>query len=123
MSSVQRDNATETQELFNALAEPTARSIIELHATKGQLSATDICDNFDVSPPAISQHLKVLRKAYFVRVEKKAQQRIYKINREAMSELEDWVQKMTKRYDARYDALDKLLEGDKKDLSKGGEKK
>ena len=123
MSSIQRDNATETQELFNALAEPTRRSIIELLATKGQLSATDICDNFDVSPPAISQHLKVLRKANFVRVERRAQQRIYHINRGAMSELEDWVQKMTKRYDARYDALDKLLEAEKKKLAKGGEKK
>src|SRR6266566_2017761 len=61
MSSIQRDNATETQELFNALAEPTRRGIIELLATKGQLSATDICDNFDVSRPAISQHLKLLR--------------------------------------------------------------
>src|SRR5947209_2675750 len=123
MSSVQRDNATETLELFNALAEPTRRGIIELLATKGQLSATDIYDNFDVSRPAISQHLKVLRKANFVRVEKRAQQRIYQINRGAMSELEDWVQKMTKRYDARYDALDKLLEAEKKKLAKGGEKK
>src|SRR2546428_3052200 len=116
MSSIQRDNATETQELFNALAEPTRRGIIELLATKGQLSATDICDNFDLSPPAISQHLKVLRKANFVRVEKRAQQRIYQINRDAMSELEDWVQKMTKRYDARYDVLDKLLEAERRNL-------
>src|SRR2546429_8550380 len=104
MSSIQRDNATETQELFNALAEPTRRGIIELLATKGQLSATDICDNFDVSPPAISQHLKVLREANFVRVEKRAQQRIYKINREAMSELENWVKKIPKGNNARYDA-------------------
>jgi len=123
LSSAQRDNATETQELFSALAEPTRRSIIELLAIKGQLSATDICDNFDVSPPAISQHLKVLRKANFVRVERRAQLRIYHINREAMSELEDWVQKMTKLYDARYDALEKLLEAEKKKLAKGGEKK
>ncbi len=123
MSSAQRDNATETHELFSALAEPTRRSIIELLANKGRLSATDICDNFGVSHSAISQHLKVLRKANFVHVEKRAQQRIYQINREAMSELEDWVQKMTKRYDARYDTLDKLLEAEKKKLAKGGEKK
>src|SRR5438132_11191194 len=87
------------------------------------MSASDICYNFDVSPPAISQHRKVLRKANCVRVEKRAQQRIYQINRGAMSELEDWVQKMTRRYDARYDALDKLLEAEKTKLSKGGEKK
>ncbi len=123
MSGIRRDNATETQELFNALADPTRRNIIELLATRGQLSATDICDNFDASPPAISQHLKVLREARFVRVEKRAQQRIYQVNREAMSEIEGWVQTMTKRYDARYDALDKVLEAEKKKLAKGGEKK
>ena len=123
MSSIRADNATETQQLFNALAEPTRRSIIELLATKGQLSATDIYDNFDVSHPAISQHLKVLRKANLVHVEKRAQLRIYQINREAMSELEGWVQKMTKRYDARYNALDRILEAEKKKIVKGGEKK
>ncbi len=123
MSSIRRDNAAETQDLFSALAEPTRRSIIELLAAKGRLSATHICENFDASPPAISQHLKVLREANLVRVEKRAQQRIYHINRDAMSELESWVQEMTKRYDARYDALDKVLEAEKKKLLKGGEKK
>jgi DNA-binding transcriptional ArsR family regulator len=123
MSSIQRDNAAETQHLFSALAEPTRRNILELLSTKGQLSATDICDNFTVSPPAISQHLKVLRQANLVRVEKRAQQRIYQINRETMSEVDGWVRKMTKRYDARYDALDRVLEAEKKKLAKGGEKK
>src|SRR2546427_12161046 len=114
MSGIQRDNATETQELFNALAEPTRRSIIELLASKGQLSATDISDNLDVSPPAISQHLKVLREANFVRVEKRAQQRIYRINPDAMSEIEQWIQKMTQRWNDRFNILDEILEREKR---------
>src|SRR2546428_14156584 len=121
MSSIQRDNATETQQLFYALAEPTRRSIIELLASKGQLSATDISDNFDVSPPAISQHLKVLREANFVRVEKRAQQRIYRINPDAMSEIEQWIQKMTRQWNARFNVLDKILEAEKRKLKKGEE--
>src|SRR5713226_1266109 len=120
MSALQRDIETERQHLFYALSEPTRRNIIELLANKGQLSATDICDNFDISPPAISQHLKVLREANFVQVEKRAQQRIYHINPDAMSEIEGWVQKMTKRYNARYDALDKILEAEKKKLARKG---
>jgi len=120
MSGIQRDDGTATQQLFYALAEPTRRNIIELLANKGELSATDICDKFDVSPPAISQHLKVLREANFVRVEKRAQQRIYQINPDAMSEIEGWIQKMTKRYNARYDALDKILEAEKKKLARKG---
>ena len=113
-TSVKHGDNTSQQQLFYALAEPTRRSIIELLASKGQLSATDISDNFDVSPPAISQHLKVLRKANFVRVEKRAQQRIYRINPGAMSEIEQWIQKMTKSWNARFAILDEILEAEKR---------
>jgi len=109
---MQRDYGTTTQQLFNALAEPTRRSIIELLASKGELSSTDISDNFAVSAPAISQHLKILREANFVRVEKRAQQRIYQINPDAMSEIEEWVQKMTKQSNARFNVLDKILDAE-----------
>ncbi len=121
MSGMRRDNRTARQQLFYALAEPTRRSIIELLASSGQLSATDISDNFTVSAPAISQHLKVLREANFVRVEKRAQQRIYRINPDAMSEIEEWVQEMTKRWNARFNVLDKILEVEKKKIAKGGD--
>src|SRR3989454_12037208 len=114
MPGMQRDNRTARQRLFYALAEPTRRDIIELLASNGQLSATDISNNFTVSAPAISQHLKVLREANFVRVEKRAQQRIYRINPEAMPEGEEWVQEMTKQRNARFNVLDKILESEKK---------
>ena len=71
-------------DMFSALAEPTRRSILEMLASEGRLSASEIADRFPVSAPAISQHLKVLREAKLVQVEKRAQQRIYEINPEAM---------------------------------------
>src|SRR2546428_2098585 len=114
MPGMQGDNRAARQRLFYALAEPTRRDIIELLASNGQLSATDISNNFAVSAPAISQHLKVLREANFVRVEKRAQQRIYRINPEAMSEVEEWDQEMTKQWNARFNVLDKILEAEKK---------
>ena len=123
MPGMQRDNRTARQRLFYALAEPTRRDIIELLASNGQLSATDISNNFAVSAPAISQHLKVLREANFVRVEKRAQQRIYRINPEAMSEIEEWVQEMTRQWNARFNVLDKILEAEKRKLKKGEEER
>src|SRR5437899_6189363 len=114
MPGIQQDNRAARQRLFYALAEPTRRDIIELLASNGQLSDTDISNNFAVSAPAISQHLKVLREANFVRVEKRAQQRIYRINPEAMSEVEEWVQEMTKQWNARFNVFDKILEAEKK---------
>ncbi len=103
---------------FAALAEPTRRSIIEMLAAQGQLSATAISRKFRVSPPAISQHLKVLREARLVRMEKHAQQRIYAINTEAMGELEEWARKMAAEWDKRFDALEKLAQAEEQKTPK-----
>ena len=94
---------------FTALAEPTRRNILEMLAANGELSATDIYKNFRSSPPAISQHLKVLREANLVRVERRAQMRIYYLNPEPMHELEMWIKRFTREWQKRHDALEELL--------------
>jgi DNA-binding transcriptional ArsR family regulator len=99
---------------FQALADPTRRHIIELLAYQGELSATDISKRFQVSPPAISQHLKILREAKLVDMEKRAQQRIYSVNGHAMLEFEAWVRKMTKHWNERYDTLESVLKFEQK---------
>ncbi len=82
-------------------------------AGEGQLSATEIADRFDVSSSAISQHLKVLRESKLVQMEKRAQQRLYRINPEAMLEVEDWARHMTQLWQQRLDALDAVLKAEK----------
>lgn len=94
---------------FTALAEPTRRNIMELLVVSGNLSATDIYNKFKASPPAISQHLKVLREANLVRVEKRAQKRIYYVNPAPMKELEIWIKRFTAEWQERHDALEDLL--------------
>lgn len=94
---------------FTALAEPTRRNIMEMLAANGNLSATDIYSKFKASPPAISQHLKVLREANLVRVEKRAQKRIYYVNPEPMKKLEIWIKRFTKDWQDRHDVLEDLL--------------
>lgn len=100
---------------FTALAEPNRRRIMEMLAEHGNLSATDIYKNFKSTPPAVSQHLKVLREANLVRVEKRAQKRIYFVNPEPMEELERWIRQFAARTEKRYQALDKVLEKLKSD--------
>ncbi|MFL5625764.1 MAG: ArsR/SmtB family transcription factor [Ktedonobacteraceae bacterium] len=58
--------------MFVALADPTRRTILEILASSGELYATDIYEKFPVSPQAVSQHLKVLREAKLVEMEKRA---------------------------------------------------
>lgn len=100
-------------DIFNVLSVLARRSIVEMLATKGDLSATDISNKFSISPPAISQHLKVLLDAKLVQVEKRGQQRIYHLNIERIYECERWTQKMTGLWNKRFDALDELLKNKK----------
>lgn len=97
---------------FSALAEPHRRKVVEILARRGQLSATQICDEFDVTPQAISQHLKVLREAKVIQMERRAQKRIYAFNPNSVFEIERWAAYMTEMWKSRFDRLDKALEED-----------
>ena len=100
--------------MYVALADPTRRHILELLATNGELSATAIYEQFPVSPQAISQHLKVLREAKLVDMEKRAQKHLYRLNPQTLSQFEEWVQQTKQRWSERFDALDTVLESEKK---------
>src|SRR5712692_1386749 len=110
------------QSLFYALADPNRRTIMELLASKGQMSATEIYGNFTVSHPAVSQHLRVLREAELVRLQKDAQRHIYSLNPGGMNELEDWVKELTELWSQRFDQLDEVLLAEKRKRPKGGGK-
>jgi len=103
---------------FSALAEPTRRRIVEMLAENGRLPAAAIHARFSMSHPAISQHLKILREAGLVKVEKHAQQRIYQLDSEAITELEAWTRRMRELMEERYQALDRVLEAEKQKLLK-----
>ena len=100
-------------DMFVAIADPTRRNILELLANKGELSATAIYEQFPVSPQAISQHLKVLREANLVEMEKRAQKHLYRLNPETLSEFEGWVKLIQERWSERFEALDAVLESEK----------
>ena len=106
--------------MFYAIADPTRRNIVELLANNGTMSATEICDNFTITHPAVSQHLKVLREAELVRLERDAQRHLYSLNPAAIRELEGWVARLTALWSARFERLDELLEGEKNVGREGG---
>ena len=95
---------------FLALGEPTRRKIMEMLAGSGNLAASEIYSKFESTPPAISQHLKVLREAGLVRVEKRAQKRIYYVNQEPMKELEKWIKRFTQDVQEQHDRLETMLQ-------------
>ncbi len=89
----------------------------------GRMTASQIAHRFKVSPPAISQHLKVLREAHLVRMYKHRQQRIYEVDPGAMRELEDWARRMTQQWEERLDALERLVQSDEAENDKPRGKK
>lgn len=98
-----------TMDSFTAIAEPNRRRIMEMLARDGEMPASAIYKRFKSSPPAVSQHLKALKEANLVRVEKRAQQRIYYINPEPMKKLEEWIRQFTDRLESQYQRLDRVL--------------
>lgn len=99
---------------FTALADPNRRRMVEILSSHGRLSASEIGSRFKISAPAVSQHLKVLREANLVRVEKKAQQRIYSLDSRGIEEMALWVDRMKHFWNVRLDALETALENDTK---------
>jgi ArsR family transcriptional regulator, arsenate/arsenite/antimonite-responsive transcriptional repressor len=79
-------------QLFKALNDPTRREILEL-LRKGDLSAGDIADQFDISKPSISHHLDLLRQAGLVESVKKGQFIYYSINTTVFDEMVKWMMK------------------------------
>lgn len=94
---------------FLALADPTRRRIIESLAD-GESPFGDLADQFEMSRPAVSQHLKVLREAGLVAVRKDAQRRIYRLNPEGLGELDRWLEKVKRFWGPRLDDLERALE-------------
>jgi len=93
---------------FIALADPTRRRIIESLAT-GEASFGAIADQFEMSRPAVSQHLKVLRDAGMVTSRPDAQRRIYRLSDDGLEELDAWLGKVRNFWSQRLDQLEQML--------------
>lgn len=91
-----------------ALADPTRRSIV-LSLAAGEHSFGDLADRFEMSRPAVSQHLKVLRDAGIVSVRPEAQRRIYRLSDDGLDEIDNWLSKVREFWSPRLDKLEQML--------------
>jgi DNA-binding transcriptional ArsR family regulator len=96
---------------LQALSDPTRRRIVEMLAA-GALSSGEIAGRFELSPPAISQHLKTLKAARLVSVRIDRQKRIYSLDPQGIAEVSDWVARIQAFWNPRLDALEAALKRD-----------
>jgi DNA-binding transcriptional ArsR family regulator len=98
---------------FTALSDPTRRQIVESLAL-GETSFGDLADKFEMSRPAVSQHLKVLKDAGIVSSRAEAQRRIYRLSDTGLDELEAWLENVRAFWNRRLDRLEALLSEEEK---------
>jgi DNA-binding transcriptional ArsR family regulator len=90
--------------VYEALAEPNRRKIIELVGAH-ERTAGEIVDALAISQPGVSKHLKVLREAGLVAVRKDAQRRVYRLQPDKLAELDAWLAPYRRFWSGRLDAL------------------
>jgi DNA-binding transcriptional ArsR family regulator len=91
-----------------ALADPTRRAILEMLG-RGERAAGAIAEEFAMSAPAVSQHLKVLREARLVSVRAEGQHRIYNLDETGFEEVDAWLLRVRRFWTERLDTLEREL--------------
>lgn len=92
-------------DLFDAIADPVRRRIVELLARQA-LPAGQVAEAFgEISRPAVSRHLRVLREAGVVDAELVGRERIYRTRPEALADVERWVASLRPAWEQHLDAL------------------
>ena len=85
-------SAARNQEVtFQALADPTRRAVLDL-LRRGSQPAGQIATAFPVSRPAISKHLRLLRRAHLVREHREGRNRVYELNPEPLRAVDSWIE-------------------------------
>lgn len=96
------------RDVFQAISDPTRRDIINLIAYQS-MNLNSIAENFDVSRPAISQHIKILIECGLVSIKKQGRERFAEATLQPLAEVTDWIEPFRKRMESRFDRFDEVL--------------
>lgn len=96
------------RDVFQAIADPTRRRIVNLIARKA-MNLNTITEHFDVSRPSISQHMKILSECGLVEIEKIGRERYCKVQPNNLKEVSDWVEQYRDLWEQKLDSFEKYL--------------
>jgi len=105
------------RDVFQAIADPTRRDIIGLIANKS-LNLNAVADNFNISRPAISKHIKILTECGLLTIKQKGRDRYCEANFKKLNEVSDWVEQYRVFWTNKLDALEIFLDYKKTDKLK-----
>lgn len=96
------------RDVFQAIADPTRRSILMLVATQS-MTAGAIASNFDTARPTVSKHLQILTECELLKPEQNGREIIYHLNPNKMKEIADFIEPFRKMWDDKFNALENIM--------------
>ncbi|WP_417350987.1 ArsR/SmtB family transcription factor [Flavobacterium alkalisoli] len=96
------------RDVFQAIADPTRRSILVLVATQA-MTAGAIASNFDTARPTVSKHLQILTECQLLKQEQNGREIYYHLNPEKMKEIADFIEPFRKMWDNRFNKLEAVM--------------
>jgi len=96
---------------FSALADPTRRAVLDL-LRKGRQPAGQIASAFPISRPAISKHLRLLRRAHLVNEHREGRNRFYQLNPEPLKAVDSWLEQYRSFWSSSLSSLKAFVEAE-----------
>jgi DNA-binding transcriptional ArsR family regulator len=109
--------AATTSDVFNAIAEPRRREILNLLARGPHRDVTELVSELGLSQSAVSKHLGVLRKVGVVAVHKDGQRRVYRLQPQELKPVHDWIQTFERFWTDQLASIKEIAEQKAKKLS------
>jgi DNA-binding transcriptional ArsR family regulator len=103
----------ERRDVFQAIADPTRRMIIQ-KLSRGPLNIAQIGEDFGISRQGIAKHIKVLSECGMISITQQGREQFCEARLDQLDEVIDWVQASRKQWNQRFEKLDKLLKEKKK---------
>lgn len=95
-------------DIFDAIADPTRRKIIDLIAGRS-MTVNDVAERFEISRPAVSKHIRILNECGLVVIRKEGRRRYCRADTRKLQEVIAWVQQYRRFWNERLDALEQIL--------------
>ncbi len=102
------------RDVFQAIADPTRRAILGLLAIQS-LSLNAVAENFEISRPAVSKHVKVLTECGLIEIKQQGRERFCEARLDKLNEVSQWVEQYKQFWESKLDALELYLEKIQKD--------
>ena len=102
--------AATTSDVFNAIAEPRRREIIDLLAGSGEMPVGDLVRRLRLPQPAVSKHLGVLRTVRLVSVNRRGRRRLYRLDAQQLKPVHNWVKKYERFWEHQLDRIKRRAE-------------